>query len=87
MGAECYQQPPQPRNPPHLLSMSHHICYLHVCIISPDNSDHFYITEAFICPQGFRQLIAPPALEELFPNCWSKVTSNFFSSKDLFSIL
>lgn len=84
----CYQQPLHLRNPPHLLSTSHAICYLHVIVTSCYNSDHFYIIEAFLCPKGFRQLITPPAPEAPSPNCWSKVTPNFFfSSKDSFSIL
>lgn len=35
-------------NSPHLLSTCH--CY-------QPNSDHFYMTEAFLCPQGFRGTI------------------------------
>jgi len=64
----------QPGNPPYLLSTSHHICYLHVIIISPDNGHQFCI----LCPQGFRQLTTPPALGALSSNCWSNVTQFFF---------
>lgn len=43
------------------LSMYHHC--------QPDNSDHFYITEVFLHPQGFRQLSTPSALETLSHHC------------------